>query len=366
MTPTMTTIAEECGVSQSTVSLVYNGVAGRVSMNTRDRVLEALTAHGYAANPMARGLRGGRTYTLLLYARDLGTPYQHEMTLTIQIAAAARGYTVTAIDQALEDRISPAAFRSLLKRKVDGVLFSTMLGINKREEWGLNDTPAVIKGDPEHVNGCDIVSDDEFTGTYAAVKHLVGLGHRRIGFATGDLQRWYNRRAFAAFQVALGEGKIALDSTRDLFEWEGAQGNRVETGEAVFEAFIQRGPPPTAIVAASDYVAAGIIRKARGHDMRIPRDLSVIGKGNYPFADCLDPPLASLATDQVVGELMVATLLDRIEGRLTGPPRVLTMPQRLVLRGSTTPPRSGTPGRPASLQIGDATKSIGQGGSRQA
>ena len=337
---TMTQIAEGLGVSQATVSLVYNRVPGRVSEKTRMRVLDALKKHGYVANVAARGLRKAQTYTLLLHAHELTSPWVIELARTCRASAAARGYMLVAVEKTLETHTPDSVMASITQHGIDGVLW-----VGEPPPGGLQDPlfehiPVVAMGDPDRDLARDLVCDDEFSGTYAAARHVVGLGHKRIAIITGSLSHWYDRRAFAGLQAALGEARVTLDLSESVIEWDGQDGDDAETGERAIAKLLENPVRPTAVLVGSDHAAAGVIREARRRGIAVPEDLSVIGKGNYPFCDVLDPPLSSIESDHVLGVLMAETLIDRIEGRLTGEPRRLTVPQRLILRKSTAPPRS--------------------------
>jgi DNA-binding LacI/PurR family transcriptional regulator len=179
---------------------------------------------------------------------------------------------------------------------------------------------------------CPWVRFDAESGAEAAFRHLVELGHERIGHlaAAFDAPTFHMREA--ARRRVLAEAGVDPDSQP-----------RATTPIAIEAAHEAAGPlldeRPTAVFCDDDLIAAGLYMAARDRGLRIPDDVSVIGFDDMDFARALEPPLTTVALD---GELLGATSFELLEGRMAGrrTRRRVVLPTELLVRGSTAPPRT--------------------------
>jgi len=339
----MRDIARATGVSQSTVSRVLSGTATAVPIadRTRTRVLEAARQVGYRPNPLARGLRGSRTMLLGVIVRDITDPFFAGAVEAASVEASRHGYNIV-LGHAHESADEAVALWAILEaRHCDAILF---LG-------DLQDRPALIAdlqsqrlpvvalwhGSRE--SGFPTVSVDNQAGISAAVDHLVELGHRRIAFAgrkpLGDIRE--REEAYLA--------SLERHGLPSLPAYRMEASNSFDGGANALERLVSLDDPPSAIVAATDVIASGILHAAQRRGLRVPADLSVTGFDDIPFAAFSVPALTTvrMPTQEMVASA-VDVAIDTLEGRLRGGADVHPVLQpELVVRASTGPaPGPGT------------------------
>jgi DNA-binding LacI/PurR family transcriptional regulator len=319
-------VARHAGVSQSTVSLVFSGKGpGRVSEATQERVRRAARELGYRPNVAAQALRLGSSRAIALLVPDVTNPFFSRVLRGAQRAAQAAGYTVVLVDTGRDRQWAEQSFEALRAGPADGyLLFEVMV------PEGLGpDQPVVVM--EREVPGRRWVRFDAEGGAAAAFGHLLELGHRRIGHlaASFDAPTFHLREA--ARRRVLSEAGLDPD---DL--------PRATTEIAIDSACEAAGPlldeRPTAVFCDDDLLAAGLYMAARERRMRIPLDLSVVGFDDMDFAPALEPPLTTIALDP---EGMGATAFELLEGLMNGrrTRKQVVLPGRLLVRGSTAPPR---------------------------
>jgi DNA-binding LacI/PurR family transcriptional regulator len=289
---TMRDVASATGVSQSTVSRVLSGAptAVPIAAKTRDRVLAAARDLGYRPNPLARGLRGMRTMLLGVIVRDITDPFFAGAIEAGSIEASQRGYNIVLghahgrADEAI------ALWRVLEARHCDAIL---LLGDMSDQPRLIDDlrgahVPVVALWQGSRSDGIPSVSVDNRAGIVAVIDHLRALGHRRIGFAAGrslgDIQE--REEAYVEYLTQLGE------PPRDGYR-QHARNDPPGGGEAL-AAMLELPEPPTAVIAATDVLAIGVLHEAYERGMRVPDDLSVTGFDDIPLAAFTVPALTTV------------------------------------------------------------------------
>ena len=179
----------------------------------------------------------------------------------------------------------------------------------------------------------DLVISDRKTGALDVVRHLIGLGHYEIAYIRGippeiDLH-------YAGYAQALREAEIAEDPRRVVSVPAGHE----DAGREGVRYLIEANVPFTAIFARNDLTAVGVLQELVRREVAVPTSVSLVGFDNIPIAAHLQPPLTTVNTSvHEMGRLAVSLLLDRIEGRYTGPSRQVLIRTQLLLRNSTAPP----------------------------
>ena len=311
-------VAEQCGVSQSTVSLVFSGkAAGRVSARTEAAVREAAEALGYRPNAAARALKTGAARTVVLVVPDVTNPFFGGLLRGAQNAAREAGYTVALVDTNNDVDWGAASAEALNAGPADGLL---LLEIDPPGRAG---SEPVVMIESE-ARGHPSVRFDAGDGAEAAVRHLVELGHERIGHVASVFARpTFRLRQRAVDRIARDPVRVRSDFTLD--------GARAATLE-----LLRGDPGVTALFCDDDMIAAGAYLAARELGLRIPQDLSVIGFDGLEIGRVLDPPLTTVVADgREMGRVAFELLLAQFEGRR---PRSRVQPVELLVRGSTAPP----------------------------
>ena len=306
--PTMKDVASRAGVALKTVSRVVNGEPG-VTPETAKRVLGAIEDLGFRRNESARLLRTGRTATLGFIADTWGDPDLAAVYQGLESIAREQGYLLysgsTDSDPGREERLSLA----MCARRVDGLIIVPTPGSHDYlvAEIEAGVATVFVLRPPELVRA-DAVLPDERSGAHAAIKHLVGQGHRKIGFLGGpDGHRSRTLRAGCA--EALTAAGIPVDQALLHLDTE-------RLGSADLNAVF---------CADQEYTRAAIRAV-------LARRVAIVGFGDFPLADMVSPPVSVVSYDPVLigrtaGELLI--------GRLAGdqaPPRRVQVPVRLIVR----------------------------------
>ncbi|PRY46282.1 LacI family DNA-binding transcriptional regulator [Umezawaea tangerina] len=341
-------IARAAGVSISTVSRVLNRRAG-VNEETRQRVLAVLTEMPYTP----RGLGAlQRTGVIGLLVPELSNPVFPAFAEALETRAARLGYSSLLCNTRA---IGTAAMgeeeyvRMLLARGVEGMVFVSPEITNVEVPLGQAPRPsyyAKLLADGVHMvflNGAtpaldvpDVTVDEQLAG-YTATRHLVELGHRRVGFVSGPSRSLPSRLKRAGWAAALEEASLPAESEFVAHGPFGPQGGAAAAGVLLDSV------RPTAVICSSDHMAFGVLREARLRGLSVPEDLSIVGFDDIPLASFCSPALTTLA--QPIEE-MAAAAVDELVNRLD-PDRkrrgsgnyTRVFRPRLVVRESTAPPR---------------------------
>ena len=332
---TMRDVAEATGVSQSTVSRVLTGAATTVPIapKTRERVLDAAKRLGYRPNPLARGLRGARTMLLGVIVREITDPFFAGAIEAVSIEASRRGYNVVLGHAHGHAEEAIALWGVLEARHCDAIVLLGDMRDQPRLIEDLHGASIPIVALWQGSRSADIpsVDVDNREGMLAILRHLAGLGHRRIAFIggrrLGDIRD--REDAFREFMADHPEDASVEYASNDL-----------EGGADALGRLLDQPQPPTAVAASTDVLALGALHRAYTRGLRVPDDISVTGFDDIPFAAAAIP---ALTTMRMPVREMVATGLRMVfdepdDESAGGPPHPLLIPT-LVHRGSTGPAR---------------------------
>jgi DNA-binding LacI/PurR family transcriptional regulator len=332
---TMRDVARATGVSQSTVSRVLSGAPTTVPIadQTRERVLASARELGYRPNPLARGLRGMRTMLLGVIVRDITDPFFASAIEAASIEASRRGYNIVLghahgrADEAI------ALWRVLESRHCDAILVLGDMSDQPRLIEDLRDAhvPVVALWQGSVTDSIPSVGVDNRAGITAVLDHLVGLGHRRIGFVGGRRLGDILEREDAYVDYMTRVGGPPPEGYRQY-----APNDPTGGGDAL-AAMLELPEPPTAVIASTDVLAIGVLHEAHERGVRVPDDLSVTGFDDIPLAAFTVPSLTSVRMP--VREMIAAAVrmvidedaAQQVRGRRAA--RVLE--PSLVIRGST-------------------------------
>ena len=324
--PTMDDVAAHAGVSRALVSLVMRD-SPRVSDGSRKKVLASANELGYRPNVWARNLASGQTNTIGVMLNDLHNPYFTELAEGVAAAAGEAGMELLITSGWQRESGEHAAIDTLLNMRTDGIVLGAARFSGEVFEEVAQQTPTVAVAHFDEPESMDTVCNDEIHGSALVVEHLTSLGHTRIahidaGNAPGAPER---RRGFMNAMSDRGLAPIVFDG--DFNE---------HAGMSAAAQLMKLKEPPTAIFAANDLSATGVLAHLRSIGARIPEDVSIVG-----YDDTLLAGLGALSLTtvhqprQLFGRRATELLLERIEGR-TAAKHELIQP-RLVTRSSTGP-----------------------------
>lgn len=330
--PAMTDVAKLAGVSHQTVSRVLNDHPN-VREQTRVRVRAAITELGYRPNHAARMLATGTSQVIGVVSRS-STLYGPAATLTaLAEAALQHGFTVNVESVRTLDRrpVADAISRHLDQRVAGLVVIAPVESANDALDALPDDIPLVsIDGDPERPT--ELVTVDQEAGAYAATTHLLQAGHRTVWHVSGPDDWFDSRGRIAGWHRALTDAGAEIPPLMPA-DWSAASGYR--TGQ-----ILARMSDVTAVFAANDHLALGILRALHERGRRVPEDISVVGFDDVPEAAYFIPPLTTIRPDfNGVATASLDLLLAQIRvGHRLGDRRMLT--PTLISRDSVAPPRS--------------------------
>ena len=324
----MREVAALAGVSGQTVSRVANGRTN-VDPDTRARVLDAMRQLGYRPNAAARALRSGRFRTIGVITFSLSLSGSVRTIEAVAAEAARRGYALSLMPLAVgtPDDVARALER-LQTQSVDGVIVVVDAQRLDASPLVLPSTLPVVLVDSTPVPERTVVDNDQARGARLATDHLLDLGHASVHHLSGPADSIAATVRVDAWRAALAaRGITASDPIRG--DWTAASGH--DAG-VTFAA----DPAVTAIFAANDQMALGVLRALREAGRRVPEDVSVVGFDDMPEAADFSPPLTTVRQDFAeIGRTAVDALVTAIEREPA--PGLVTIPTTLVLRSSTAP-----------------------------
>jgi LacI family transcriptional regulator len=327
---TIARVAALAGVGVGTVSRVLND-SGAVSAATRRRVEEAIDALGYEPSAAARALSTGRTMSIGVVAPFLTQPSVVERLRGVARRVADADYRLILLDVERPDRLIDSVGAFAVHGRVDGLV---AISLALPEGFRPGHIPVVLID--RHSDELPSVSIDDAAGGRLATEHLLELGHTRIAFVGDTEDNPYgfdsSARRRAGYEAALGDAGVPVDPQLVRTAPHGRDHARAHARE-----LLESAAPPTAIFAASDDQALGVLEAAEAMSVSVPDRLSVVG-----FDDLEVARYARLTTVAQPLEASGACGVDLLLEALAGsPPRSEQLDCELVVRGTTTGTSSG-------------------------
>ena len=336
-------VAAQAGISVATASAVLSSTRSntRVSQETRERVIQTARELHYHPNALARALTGQPTRTLgVLFGLQrasvaVANPYFFTVLQGIVASAAEAHYNVTLFTEPWHDAAHSSGV--VRDRRTDGVVVLSPTTdsdlLSSLVDFGF---PLVSVGGGDE-NLAPYVDVDNAEGARLATRHLLDLGHTRIAHITGDLNLRSGIERRDAFRETLAQASVALPPDY-LVTGEYTP----NAGYAGANRLLALPIPPTAIFAASDEIARGVLQAAREKSVEVPARLSVVGFNGLPLQEPSDPPLTTVRQPlEAIGKEAAKLLLQTVgsgEGA-TENRAYLFAPELLVRETTTTPPR---------------------------
>lgn len=296
--PSIIDVAQRAGVSVATASRVMSNAAYPVSERSRQKVLSAAAELHYTPNSLARGLRTQRSSLIAVMVGDNTDPYFAEISRGVEEVAKEHGY-LTIICNAERDAEKELDYlRSLQDYRIDGVIFAGG-GLNipgHTEQLELIAQQMRKRGSEiitlsQHSLRVPSIQADNFSGARQMTARLLELGHRRIAFVAGPADLLVANARLQGYMSALVEAGVSVDP---LLIFPGnftRQGGEQAVARITYLSSEQR---PTAIFAANDETAFGVLQGLARRGQRVPADFSVCGFGDLPVAQLITPALTSV------------------------------------------------------------------------
>lgn len=330
--PTIYDVARLAGVSTATVSRSLNGT-GQIAPATRAAIDAAVEQLGYHPNTIARSLVTKSTQTIALLLPDITNPFYAALVNGIQQRALEAGYTMLLCTTGGDPEREEQYLNLLRAKQVDGALVDGLvLPPDRIARFVADGFPIVCLDRDVDSASVPLVQVDNRLGAKLATEHLLSLGHTRIAHVAGAPELGISEERTAGYREALAEAGIEPDPALVVVGSFTVEGGYVATRSLLADS------STTAIFAANDLSAIGVINAIVESGRRVPADLSVVGFDDLHLSAYTTPPLTTIHQPALeIAERATQLLLDLSNGRKVRQLRHLLEPA-LVVRGSTAPP----------------------------
>ena len=327
--PTIKDVAREAGVSVATVSRVMND-SGPVSEETRRRIREVAQRMRFTPNLAARSLITARTTTLGVLLPDLYGEFFSEVIRGVDQAARRHGYHLL-VSSSHADRAETEAALRAMRGRVDGlIIMSPDLDARALVQNLPDRLPLVLLNSALEGDAYDSLTIENFQGATAMVRHLVGLGHRRIAMIKGAARNHDAAERLRGYRAALRKAGIER-----VPEWELAGDFTDGSGYRAVAELLRLDPRPTAVFAANDAMAIGAMSALREAGIDVPGEMAVTGFDDIPVARYVSPALTSVRVPiWEMGERATERVLRMLVGKEGRTRRRETLATELVVRAS--------------------------------
>ncbi|AJD92186.1 hypothetical protein JMA_28690 [Jeotgalibacillus malaysiensis] len=309
---TIKDVARVANVSIATVSRVLNNKSG-FSEETRRSVEKAIEELGYVPNGVARGLISKRTNTIGLLVPALSSMLVSEMVSGIERVVHEQGSSLIVCHTESKGKKTMQYLQLLIAKQVDGIIFTSEVLLQEYYQMIERSGIPLVLLSTETLNlPVPSVKVNDRLASFHATEYMIKQGHKKIGMISG------NRNDMIAgvprvegYRMALNSHQIAFDESMIASH----KGFSYIDGATAFRKLITDHPDITAIVAASDEIALGIISEAFKMGINIPEQVSVIGYDNIPICNVSIPPLTTISQPVAkMGEVAAEMVLDMISG----------------------------------------------------
>jgi LacI family transcriptional regulator len=332
--PTMQDVATLVGVSKQTISAVINNKPG-ITEETRARVRAAIDQLGYRIDHTARSLRTGRTHTIALLMTDVSSPFLSKIAGVVEDYAYAEQYSLMLFNTRDDPQREVAYVNAVIQRSVDGVLFISAQNENIAvQHLSAAGVPIVaVDRIPQGYTGPSVTFNNPAAGRLAA-RHLLDLGHTRIAHIAGPGFTHISDERLDGLRAVLSENGLP----EPLVE-RAPDGWGIQHGYEAMLRLLARTQDFSAVFAAGDQMAFGVMRALRESGRDIPRDVSLISIDDIDMAAYVSPPLTTIS--QSIPEMAclgVNLLLNLIQKKQPAQEQIVIEPT-LILRQSTAAPK---------------------------
>jgi len=331
---TMREVAAQAGVSVTTVSHVINKTRF-VSEEVVSRVYEVITALDYQPDQRARSLRTGSTQTIGVLVSDIANPFFPKVVRGVEDCARENAYSVLLSNTDESAETEAFNLSLMIERRVDGLILAPSVGADQVLENLTRREMAIVLVD----RGCDLPMDqicsENRQGAYAAVKHLISLGHKRIGIIVEMVEIQSFQERILGWKEALGEANLT-PRDGDLRQ----AGLEVEGAYTAAKKLLSGDDPVSAVFSTNNLMTLGVFRYLKDAGIRCPEEVSVIGFDDADWASAFNPSISSVAQQPYqMGYQAMELLLRRIKDP-SCPGKRIQLPCDLRIRESVDTPHA--------------------------
>ena len=333
-TPKIKDVARLAGVSTATVSRTLNDV-DRVSPQTKDSVLRAAKEVGYRVNHSARSLRLQQTGSVAVLIPNVGNPFFSNILAGIESVMTKAGVNVLILDTQSATSRQSYTTDYLRSQRADGIicLDGQLQPGAEVEQSGMMKLPVVFACEWPDSTDCNVVRSDNTNGARLAIKHLMSLGHRNIGYVGGPKENVLTTARRKATVDTFKAGGLPV-----VNDWFFSGDFSLESGVQAARNWLALENRPTALFCASDLMAIGVMAELKRNGISVPEDLSVVGFDDIDIARYYSPALTTIRQrTRELGELAAEVLIEKLHGRKDHE-KIKVVDVELVDRESTARP----------------------------
>jgi LacI family repressor for deo operon, udp, cdd, tsx, nupC, and nupG len=330
-------VAKLAGVSIATVSR-YLSNPDSIRPDNREKIVRAIESVDYAPNALAQNFRRGRTGIIMVVLPSVGDPFFTGVMAAIARVASEHHYSILIRETEMNTLSLDEYSDIVLSKQADGIILlaSTCPVTPMRQRpRGSKQAPIVL--------GCENVTSelgqlpsvriDNRAAAREATRHLLKLGHRKIGFISGSAASELTADRERGYVAAMKRGGVRIEPG-----WIVEGDLSLDGARRATRSLLAHPERPTAIFCANDEMAMGCIHELKAARLSVPGDISVVGFDDTRYAEVLDPPLTTIAQPvDMIGERTIRRLIDAIDGVDIGTEPEM-VPHRLVIRNSTAAP----------------------------
>jgi len=330
---TLKSIAQQLGVSATTVSRVLNGQAERyrISKTTETAIRQFAAKIRFTPNPVARGLRLKKTSTIGLVIPDISNPFFAGIVRQVTLGARDGRYSVIVCDSQETEELEIESLELLRNRDVEGIVLCPVgRSADHLAQFEQGDVPVVLAD--RYFPGLRLpyVASDNFTGAKQATAYLLQQGHRRIACLRGLHGTSPNEDRLRGYCDAMQSHNVPIDDRLLVGDSYGEQSGYIAT-----KLLLKVVPDFTAILAFGNLISLGSMRALSEEGLKIPDDISIVSFDDQPYSAYLAAPMTTVAQSSCeMGQIAFKLLLDRIHSSQPAISGGILLPTNLVIRQS--------------------------------
>lgn len=331
-------VAKRSGVSAATVSRVLNNTGYPISQEVKERVQNAAKELDYAPNLLGKYLKTRSNKEIGVIIPNITNYYYPLLLLGVHDVAAQRGYHIILCNSYRDSEMEIKNLHLLASKQVMGILTVSLSTNNEYLKRFIDKGGNMVLLENSPDIECNKVIFDYFKGAYMACKHLIDLGHTRIGFASAPLNKYSRMQQFEGYQKCLRDHGMEVlphfTYIREV-EKEVRTAYEFENGKHLAHMLLQSSEKPTAVFCINDMTAIAMMQELHKNGMKVPWDVSVVGFDNLNLSEVITPPLTTI--DQHIYEMGSSAtniLIDAYE-KIIRSNYIIQLEPTLVVREST-------------------------------
>lgn len=334
---TISQVAKMLGVSPSTVSRAMNNAPG-VSDTVRKEILDFINEIGYRPNTVAQSLSRGHSNMVALILGDIRNPFYADLAFGIQKALDIHGFIVTTFNSEYDYKKEQQFIQFAQQYNYSGIILVTVNSEESDKYLEHLDLPVLLVNRiTEHYTG-PLVITDNFQAGYIAARHLINLGHKKIGFLAGQHKSsTASAQRFQGYKQALNNYQLRYHEDYCLFDLDWRMDTGYQAAESIFAKRTSKKEFPSAFLIANDLLALGFMNYCGDKEICIPEDISIVSFDDITYSRLHQIQLTTVSQHvEKMSEEAANVMFQLLTDAPKEPKRVIIEPT-LIIRKTTAP-----------------------------